>query len=112
MAISDTVVTARLFDLAERLQRARLAENLTQQALADRCGVSVKTIGNAEDSGQVSLDTFVRLLDGLGRIDEIEDFLAATGPSPIELARQQGKRRQRARSSQSAENDDSGEWQW
>ncbi len=112
MTISKNTMTALLEDLADRLKRARLESNLTQQALADRTGVALKTIGNAEDSGQVSLDTWLRLLDGLGRLNDLDAVLNDAGPSPIELARRSGKSRQRVRTKQRAENDAPDKWQW
>jgi transcriptional regulator with XRE-family HTH domain len=112
MAISNANITSRLAALAVRLKRARLEARLTQQALADLSGVSTKTIGNAEDSGQVSLDTLLRLLDGLGRTAELDTVLKDLGPSPIALAKQHGKRRQRVRSKSVKERAAGGEWQW
>lgn len=112
MALSDKTLVTQLADIAARLKQARLDADLTQQALADLSGVSIKTIGNAEDSGQVSLDTFLRLLDGLGRSDELDAVLLDAGPSPIALASQQGKVRQRVRVRSSTSDDDRSEWEW
>ena len=112
MAISNKRAAAALKAFAGRLKRARLDANLTQHALADRTGVSPKTISNAEDSAQVSLDTLVRLLDGLGRLNELGLLLAEPGLSPLAVARQKGKVRQRVRARQAAAKSDSDEWQW
>ena len=109
MTITDKRVTALLQSFAARLRAERLAQNLTQRGLAERIGVSIKTVANAEDSGQISMETLLRLLDGLGRLDDLQRLLPDDGPSPIALAERKGKRRQRA--SGTSKSDEDG-WSW
>lgn len=109
MNFYENSVERSLAALAARLRQARLDANLTQRELARRAGVSLKTLGNAEDGQNISLETFLRLLQGLGRLGEASTLLADEGPSPIELAARRGRRRQRVRASRK---DDGGEWQW
>lgn len=112
MAISSNQVSALLTSLAGRIRQARINANLTQRALAEKTGISIKTISNAEDSGQVSLDTLTRLLYALGRLEDLQRVLEDPGPSPIELARRSGKRRQRVRHPEPASDAAGDEWQW
>lgn len=109
MAISDKRVSTRLQSFAARLRAERLAQNLTQRALAERIGVSIKTVANAEDSGQISLETLLRILDGLGRLDDLQQVLPDNGPSPIALAERKGKRRVRASGTPKSDKDG---WSW
>lgn len=109
MAISEIRVSALLQSFAARLRAERLNQNLTQRALAERIGVSVKTVANAEDSGQISMETLLRLLDGLGRLDDLQQLVPESGPSPIELAERKGKRRVRASGREKSEDDG---WSW
>lgn len=109
MDIHEKAVESSLSALGARLKRARLEANLTQRELARRAGVSLKTLGNAEDGQNVSLETLLRLLQGLGRLSEMSAVLADEGPSPIELAARRGRQRQRVRA---RSDDDDREWQW
>lgn len=98
--------------LGERLRQARLGANLTQQDLATRVGVSMKTVQNAEDGQNISLETLILLLRGVGRLNDLENLLADTGPSPVELARRHGHSRQRASGRRTAARDEEDTWQW
>ncbi|MCH9693012.1 MAG: helix-turn-helix transcriptional regulator [Gammaproteobacteria bacterium] len=109
MTISDERVSTLLQSFAARLRAERLAQNLTQRELAERIGVSIKTVANAEDSGQISMETLLRALDGLGRLDDLQRLLPDNGPSPIALAERKGRRRVRASSAPKAEQDG---WSW
>ena len=96
--------------LGERMRRARLNRNLTREALADAVGLSVDTIRNAENGRNVSLETLIRMLRGLDRLDDLDALLESSGPSPVQLAKQQGRIRQRA--SGSRDKKDPEGWQW
>ena len=96
--------------LGERLRNARLNLNLTREGLAANAGLSVDTVRNAETGRNVSLETLIRLLRGLGRLDDLSRLLESGGPSPVQLAKRQGKMRQRA--SGSREKKGTERWQW
>ena len=98
-----------LATLSERLRRARLDANLTQRDLAERVGVSLKTVSNAEDGQNISLETFVRLLQGIGRLRDLDAVLEDIGPSPVALAERRGRLRQRASGRAEA---GKGDWEW
>ena len=112
MNIEEKPTEAILSLLGQRLRQARLGANLTQQALAAQVGVSQKTVRNAEDGQNISLETLILLLGGVGRLNDLEYLLADTGPSPIELARRLGRRRQRASGRRSSGKGASDTWQW
>ena len=112
MRFSELPPTGILSVIGQRLRQARLDNNLTQQALAESVGVSLKTVRNAEDGQNISLETLVLLLKGLQRVDELQSFLASEGPSPIELAERHGRKRQRATGSRAVNPDTAGGWEW
>jgi transcriptional regulator with XRE-family HTH domain len=85
---------------------------LTQSALADAAGVSLKTVANAEDGQNVSVETLLLLMRGVGRLEDVDTLLADPGPSPVELAKRRGKRRQRASGKHAKEKDAPEGWQW
>lgn len=82
-------------ELGERLKRARLNSNVTQQELADRLGLSRKTILNAE-KGQSTLVVFIAIMVELEIDNQLDLFLPHQLLSPKQLYLLQGKVRQRA----------------
>lgn len=81
--------------LGARLKQARLNSDMTQSEVAQRAGVSRKTVMNAE-KGQVQLVSLVAIMQVLNLADNLDAFLPKQDVSPIQLAKLQGKQRQRA----------------
>jgi len=105
-------VKAVLSALGRRLRRARLDANLTQSDLGRLAGVSLKTVRNAEDGQNISLETLISMLQGVGRGDDLELLLADGGPSPVELLERQGRARQRATGRRGESKDAAETWRW
>lgn len=82
-------------ELGARLKQARLNTDRTQVDVAERAGVSRKAVINAE-KGRASLEVFVAIMGALELTSQLDNFLPAQDISPIQLARLQGRRRQRA----------------
>ncbi len=95
-----------LRDLGQRLKQARLRQNLSQEQLAQRAGLSRATISEYERGSSTSTMTLVQVLRALGLLDELASFVAEPGPSPLDLARRQGRGRQRATGRRGAPPDD------
>ena len=85
-------------EIGRRLRRERLDRNLTQAELASRSGVSEDTIRSIENGYNTSIKTLIRLLRAMGLVGRIESLVPEPGLSPIQVARMQGRVRQRARS--------------
>ena len=69
---------AALARIAASLRRIREARHLTQEAAAEACGISVRTLQDVEGCrSNVTLLTLVRLASGLGV--DIVDLLRPTG---------------------------------
>ncbi|MDK2776316.1 MAG: helix-turn-helix domain-containing protein [Pseudomonadota bacterium] len=90
--------------LGERLRQARLNQDLTQAEVADMAGVGRKTVLNAE-KGRATLEVFVAILAALGLTSALDQFLPPQPVSPLQLAKLQGRQRQRA-SGQHRQQDD------
>jgi transcriptional regulator with XRE-family HTH domain len=94
--------TAELSDKAamaligERIQRERLNQNLTQAGLAERAGIGVRTVRSLEAGQMPTVETLIRALRGLGKLGALDGLLPEPGLSPLQLARLQGRGRQRA----------------
>jgi putative transcriptional regulator len=82
-------------ELGERLKKTRLNANISQHKLALMIGMSVKSVKNAE-KGKCQFETMVAILMALGKADQLDLLLPASTISPIQLAKLQGKQRQRA----------------
>ncbi|MCF6346342.1 MAG: helix-turn-helix domain-containing protein [Thiomicrorhabdus sp.] len=81
--------------LGVRLKQVRLNSDMTQTEVAKRAGVSRKTVMNAE-KGQVQLVSLVAIMMALNLTDSLDAFLPKQDVSPLQLAKLQGKQRQRA----------------
>ena len=93
MAMADKAVLA---ELAERIQRERLNQNITQRDLWERAGVSKKVVQQLETGNGCTLDSLIKILRALGRLDQLDALLPDPGISPIQLARMAGRQRRRA----------------
>ncbi len=87
---------AVVVEIGHRLQRERLNQNLSQEALAKHAGVSRKTITNLENGAGGTIGTLVAVLRGMNRIGALDTFLPDPGVSPMQLLKLEGKVRQRA----------------
>jgi transcriptional regulator with XRE-family HTH domain len=93
--LSEEVV---LRELGERLARARLEHDLTQAELADKAGVSKRTVERLE-SGEVAtqLSGLLRVCRGLGLLERFDMLLPEAVASPMVRLKQKGRERQRAK---------------
>ncbi len=88
-----------LREIGERLQRFRIQRNVTQAKLAKIAGVGHATVKRAEAGENIRLETIVKILRALGRVEALDSFLPEPLVSPIRLADQRERRRQRAQRS-------------
>jgi transcriptional regulator with XRE-family HTH domain len=85
-------------ELARRARARRLEQNLSQQGLADRAGVSLGSLKRFERTGQIALSSLIRLAIVLDALDELQTWFMASPPASIEEAlgrevvRQRGRR--------------------
>ncbi len=87
---------AILGELGIRIQRRRLALNISQSELTRKAGVARKVIQNIEGGRGSTLKGWVRILRALGLIAGLELLFPESGPSPLELAKLKGRERLRA----------------
>jgi len=86
-----------LRELGARLRGYRLQQNVTTAELARRAGIGVATAARAETGRNTSMETIVKILRALGRLDGLDAILPEPLVSPIQLAARRGRQRQRAR---------------
>lgn len=87
--------------LGQRVRARRLALNLPAEELAARVGVSDKTLRNFEQTGRCHLDTFVRVLEALNALADLQEVLV-TQTHSIAQMRQQAQTQPRPRQRASA----------
>ncbi len=107
IGMSDRAI---LREIGLRIRRRRLDKNLTQQELADRAGLSRKTVSDLEREAGVGLLTLVQVLRALGELDELDGFLPDQGPSPLQLAKLKGRVRQRASRRSTGDKKEESDW--
>lgn len=85
-------------NLANRLKQRRLTRNLTQAGLAARSGVSLGTLKKFEQSGSISLVSFVRLLVALDEQAGLERLLESNNQdATLDQLMSRSKERKRGR---------------
>jgi transcriptional regulator with XRE-family HTH domain len=103
---------AIMSELGGRLAQARLDRNLTQAQLAEQAGVSKRTVERLE-SGSVAtrLSGFIRVCRVLDMVERFDLLVPEPLPSPIELLKRRGRKRERA-SARAKRKALSKKWQW
>lgn len=71
-------------ELARRLKGIRKRKKITQQQLASRCNVSYASLCRFEQTGLVSLESFIKISMELGVIDEVKALFTHPVYSSIE----------------------------
>ncbi len=107
----NLTTTAAVAELGARLRRHRLERNLTQDELAEESGIGRATLQRLERGESVQLTSLIGLLRVLGLLDGLEVLVPEPVPSPLERIKTEGRRRQRARTSQEREVADA-TWTW
>lgn len=61
--------------LAERHRSLRKELKLSQEEMAERSGVSLGSLKRFENTGKISLDSLLKLVNLLGRLNEVDKLL-------------------------------------
>lgn len=85
-----------LAEVGRRIKLKRLNKNMSQLELARHSGTSRNSIYLLENGHGVTLLILIQILRSLNILEEINNFVPEVLVSPIQLAKLQGKRRQRA----------------
>ncbi len=93
IVMSDKAI---LEELGSRLRRQRLNQDITQKELAEKAGVGRTLITKMEQGEDFMIDGLLRVMRALNLLAQLDNFLPDPGISPIQLARLQGRERQRA----------------
>ncbi len=94
--------------LCERLEAIRLSQNISQARLAEKSGVSRRTLTRLAGGEGVSFDTFIRVMQALGLASQLEGLIPDPRIRPMERVKFDGAERQRARAKAAPK----GDWKW
>ena len=64
-------------ELGARTRARRLLLNVSVDEMAQRIGLSSKTLGNFERTGRCTLETFVRILESLNATADLQSVLVS-----------------------------------
>jgi transcriptional regulator with XRE-family HTH domain len=101
---------ALLKELGRRVERLRLARNLSQEALAERAGIGRATMQRIARGEPVKTTALIKVLGALDRLDALDAALPERVQSPLaELERQRPTQRQRASAPRAGAEE---QWTW
>ncbi len=106
VALSDG---ALIETIGQYIKQERLNQNRTQAKVAEAAGVNRWTLSQIENGEAISLSSLIAILRALDRLNVLEGFVVNNRPSPLELAKIDREKRQRASSSK-PNNPKSSEW--
>lgn len=97
-----------------KMKTVRLKQNMSQEELADKSGVSISTIKRMEDGEVKTLESLIRILRTLGKLDIFIPLVEEEQLSPneyYELTNKANKhKRKRASKGYKIENKEEPEW--
>ncbi len=82
-------------EIGNRVKALRLRKNRTQRQVAQATALSLNAIKSLE-SGRARMLTFIAVLRELGALEALDNFIPEPSISPLQMAKQQGKKRIRA----------------
>lgn len=106
ISMSDKAIIA---SVGEYLKHQRLTQNKTQSQIAEAAGINRWTISQIEKGEAISMISLIQILRALNLLNVLDNFKIETQISPIELAKLEKKKRQRARNKTSNKQD---EYEW
>ena len=87
--------TALLAEIGVRLAQRRLALQRTQAELAEQAGIAKRTLERIETGGSAQMSSMIKLWRVLDLLPELDQFIAAGVPSPMELLQDSRSARKR-----------------
>ncbi len=101
VAMSDTAIITTIGNF---IKEERLLRNKTQAQIAKDAGINRWTIGQIEKGESITLLSLIQILRALDILHLLDTFKKERKISPIELAKLERQRRQRARNEDKNQN--------
>jgi transcriptional regulator with XRE-family HTH domain len=98
-SMSDAALAAHI---GHFVKETRIAQNRTQESVAISAGISRSTLSLLEKGETVTIATLLQVLRVLNQLHVLEAFNVVTNISPLQLAKMQQKKRNRASGKESS----------
>lgn len=102
---------AILGELGRRIAQRRLELSITQAEVAERAGISKRTLERIEAGASAQISSLIRIFRVLELMPQLEQLVPELVTRPMELLKQKGKVRRRASSSKRAQRPEE-PWSW
>src|SRR5476651_1688763 len=96
--------------IGQFIQETRLQQNKTQQQVADSAGINRSTVGQIEKGNGGTLLSLLQILRVLEQLPVLQSFEIEQKISPLQLAKLEQQKRQRARNSDTSNNGTKVNW--
>ena len=110
--VGDKPIQWWLDRLAARLARHRLNRNLSQIELAEKAGVSPRTLSRLENGEATQFENFLRVLCALELESGLDILVPEVAQSPVQRLDRSGRVRERASGRRKKTGDESESWTW
>lgn len=97
-----------LTELGNRIRQYRISLNITQAELAQRCGLSTKTVVRIEIGYDTKLSNIIRILHGIGLLDNLDILIPEPQPDYKALFEEKPQRKRARPNRNEAKNN----WVW
>ncbi|OMQ31089.1 transcriptional regulator [Pseudomonas putida] len=98
-AQTDQVLAATV---GARIQTLRLRNNISLETVAQNAAISRQTLHLLLSQGKGTLINLIAVLRAIGEMERLSSLVEEVLPSPIQVLRMEGKKRQRASGRRSA----------
>lgn len=92
-AMSDPAI---LEEISKRFKELRLRKNIQQKELSKYAGVAIGTLRRFENGEPISTENLIKIMRGLGILENLEQLIPKEPISPILMKKLQRKNRLRA----------------
>lgn len=99
-----------LVQLGQRIRRKRVNMNLSQIDIAEKSGVSRRTVQAIEAGHSISLVNLIAILRSLDALDSLDSFLPPVEISPLLMAKMEGREKKRAYRKRSGDKSEESDW--
>ena len=106
VAMSDTAIVSKI---GEFIKNERLNSNKTQAQLAEEAGINRWTLSQIENGEAITLISLIQIMRALNSLQLLDIFSIKQQVSPLELAKKDQHKRQRARNT---DNDNTKKSDW
>lgn len=92
------------------IKHQRLIQNKTQASIAEIAGINRWTMSKVENGEPISLLSLIQILRALNLLDMLNIFITQTQQSPLELAKLEKQKRQRASADKDMNKQNKSKW--